>query len=147
MAYCLLLVYIEKVETSPLTTLNLSNVFDQGSQDTLMQHAKQRARVEFGNHIFRSDPAGSGGGSESGGSGAKTWNGGFNRDKAAAPCITFNLGRTKHPANCLNERGVCRFAHVCDHYVSDKGKGGICRSPKHTRLTCDNPNKCDAPAE
>ena len=34
MAYCLLLVYIEKVETSPLTTLNLSRNFirDEGAK-------------------------------------------------------------------------------------------------------------------
>ena len=41
---------------------------------------------------------------------------------------TFNLGKKKHPANCLNEKGGCKFKHVCDAYVGDKGTGGRCGS-------------------
>ena len=52
--YTLFLVYLEKVETTVSASINLHTVFDSGSQDTLMQQAKQRARSEFGAHIFRS---------------------------------------------------------------------------------------------
>ena len=53
----------------------------------------------------------------------------------------FNLGKKKHPANCLNEKGGCKFNHVCDAYVGDKGPGGRCGSDKHARHNCDNPAK------
>ena len=153
-AYCLLLVYLEKVETSSSPTVNLANVYEQGGgQDTLLAQAKERARSDFGASIFRSNleavsgggGGGGGGGSSGGGDGAKTWNGSFNRDRNAPPCITFNLGRRQHPAACLNERGGCKFAHTCDAWVSDKGPKGVCGSSQHHRLTCDNPAKVSKP--
>ena len=141
-AHELFLVYLERVETCDDRSLNLQNVFAAGAQDTLMVRAEDRVRSAFNTRgIFR--PVG-GGDDDRRGSGAK-WNGSFNRDKNAQPCFTFNLGRKEHPASCLNERGGCRFAHVCDHWVSDKGPKGICRSDKHSRANCDNPAKCDAP--
>ena len=50
------------------------------------------------------------------------WNNKFNRDKDAKPCSAFNNGVT-HNAFQLKADGSCRFGHVCDHWVSDKGPG------------------------
>eukprot|EP00964_Phaeocystis_antarctica_P055952 scaffold32955_cov54-Phaeocystis_antarctica.AAC.1 len=53
------------------------------------------------------------------------WNNKFNHDKDAKPCAAFNNGAA-HNAFQLKGDGGCRFGHVCDHWVSDKGPGGKC---------------------
>ena len=77
-------------------------------------------------------------------SGLVVWNGKYNRAHDAKPCISFNLGRNTHPQSALHPDGTCKFAHCCDHFVSDKGPGGICRALDHSRLKCTNANKCDS---
>ena len=51
----------------------------------------------------------------------------------------------------LKPDGTCRFAHVCDMWVTGKGPKGRCMgekgTPGHSRLKCDNPDKCDAPVK
>ena len=58
----------------------------------------------------------------------------------------FNLGKTTHPKSALKPDGTCKFDHVCDHFVTGKGKGGKCGGP-HARTECTNPGKCDKPAD
>ena len=137
-AFELWLVYLEEVERTAGDEVNLTNVYNRGAQDTMIKRAMERLpRPPAG--IFRG-----GGGSGSGGGGdaddEPKWNGSFNA-KSSSTCLTFNLGKKKHPANCLNEKGGCKFNHVCDAYVGDKGPGGRCGSDKHHRLNCDNPAK------
>ena len=47
----------------------------------------------------------------------------------------------------LTAEGKCKYDHVCDQWVTDKGPKGRCLSAKHKRGECDNPNKCDQPAQ
>jgi hypothetical protein len=77
--------------------------------------------------------------------GATPWNG---RDtpNAKSTCHTFNFGKTAHDAKHLREDGTCKHRHVCNHWVTGKGKNGICEGP-HARIDCTNPGKCDKPAD
>ena len=150
-AHELFLVYLERVENCADRSLTLFNVFSNGAHDSLMVKAKDRAKRAFTgawptNGIFREGGRRPGGEDGEKGGGLR-WNGAFNRDKNAKPCITFNMGRHDHPAACLDSKGACRFRHVCDKWVSDKGPGGICGSDKHKRGDCDNPNKCENAVE
>ena len=74
-------------------------------------------------------------------------NGKFSASSGAC-CVFFNTGK-EHPASALHPDGTCKFNHVCDHWVSNKGKNGKCLGTAgtkgHCRATCDNPHKCDAP--
>ena len=141
-AFCLLLAYLEKIETTTSLDVNIATVFEKGSQDTLMAHAKQRAREVYGSSIFRAPEPASGLKRDS--SGDSVFNGSFTR--GASPCITFNLGIKQHPASSLDSGGKCKYSHTCDQWVSGKGPKGICGSDKHHRKSCDNPDKVDKPA-
>ena len=134
-AYELWLVYLEEVERTAGDDVNLSNVYNRGAQDTMIKRAMERL-PNAGKGIFRPG----GGGGDGNGDEEPKWNGSFN-SKSAATCLTFNLGKKQHPANCLNEKGGCKFNHACDAYVSDKGPQGRCGSVKHGRHNCDNPAK------
>ena len=134
-AYELWLVYLEEVERTAGDDVNLSNVYNRGAQDTMIKRAIERL-PNAGKRIFRPG----GGGGDGDGDEEPKWNGSFN-PKSTATCLTFNLGKKQHPANCLNEKGGCKFNHACDAYVSDKGPGGRCGSVKHGRHNCDNPAK------
>jgi hypothetical protein len=134
-AHELFLVYLEAVEVSPLSgnELTLANVYESGGQDMYRERAAQRAKDNF--KVGKQPP------DEGGQQIFRKWNGSFTG--SAKPCLTFNLGRKDHPAGALDDRGCCKFAHKCDHWVSDKGAGGICGSTRHKRGDCDNPAKCD----
>ena len=148
-AHELFLVYLEFVETSGDPTITIANVFTRGSQDTHMSRAIARADDHF--RIFRAPTrASSGGGGGGGGGGGssggaapavKPWNGSYD-NKSTSCCISFNIGRKEHPATSL-VNGKCRYNHICDHFVTDKGPKGQCGG-KHARCDCTNPKKCDA---
>ena len=74
----------------------------------------------------------------------KPYNGKFT--PGGRTCSAFNVGR-EHQARELFADGTCKFDHVCDHWVNNKGKAGQCRNsagtPGHSRATCDNPHGCD----
>ena len=137
--YCMFLVYIEAIEHSA-GLLHLGNVFSAGgSQDTRLTAARQR-RAD----LFPPPPPpplppiipGGGGDTVTG----KKWN---DKDSPNANriCHTFNFKDAKHPAKHLYGDGCCKFKHVCMHWVSDKGKGGMCEGD-HPKYLCTNPNKC-----
>ena len=134
-AYELWLVYLEEVERTAGDDVNLSNVYNRGAQDTMIKRAMERLPKDWPKGIFRPGGGGDGDGDE-----GPKWNGSFNT-KSAATCLTFNLGKKQHPSNCLNEKGGCKFNHICDAFVSDKGPKGRCGSDKHGRHNCDNPAK------
>ena len=77
------------------------------------------------------------------------WNGKFTAT-SKVPCGAFNSGG-EHAKSALLPDGTCRFAHICDKWVTNKGKDGRCMctagTPGHSRDQCDNPNKCDAPVQ
>ena len=69
------------------------------------------------------------------------------------PCPHFNTespkgsGQSaKHPADSLLPDGTCKFNHVCNKWVKNKGKNGRCLctagTPGHARFNCDNPDRC-----
>ena len=64
----------------------------------------------------------------------------------AGPCSVFNTGGT-HGKRVLTAEGKCKYDHVCDHWVSDKGPKGRCLSTEHERGECDNPSKCAQPVQ
>ena len=141
LAHELFLVYLEVVETTSDPALNISNVYARGAQDTMMQRAVVRSQEHFS--IFRGKGKERERELDGGGPGAKKWNGAFN-GKSQTCCLTFNLGKKEHPASALNDNGSCKYNHICDHFVTDKGPRGQCGG-KHARSKCDNPNKCDKP--
>ena len=64
---------------------------------------------------------------------------------ATKGCRAWNMGE-KHLAKHV-DKGVCKFLHKCDQWVTDKGKGGQCLGD-HKRKDCDyDPSKrCSQPA-
>ena len=74
----------------------------------------------------------------------KPWNKKFT-STSKAPCKYHNSG-TDHPvtSEVLYPDGTCRFNHVCDKWVSNKGKKGRCMDPGYVRDFCTNPHQCDA---
>ena len=133
-AHELMLAYFEELETSSDTTLHLGTVLQRGSLDTMMRRAESCATAEF-RGIFRS----AGGPGLGGG----LFTGKFNRDPKAGICISYNNGKP-HPPASLDETGGCKYRHVCNHWVSDKGPKGVCGG-NHPRTQCNNPKKCDKP--
>ena len=139
-AFELFLVYLEEVEREAGDVVNLSNVYQRGAQDTFLMRARERTpKAGRSRSIFRREAG------DDDDEGAVQWNGSWNR-KAKACCISFNIGAKKHPAASLNERGGCKFNHVCDHWVDDKGPSGTCGGD-HPRIRCTNPHKCDKKLE
>ena len=154
----LFLVYIKALDSSSESTM--TSIWGAGSQDTYLTAAKEEFKRRWGNNamFFRTrggTPLGKGplGDDEDGphdssnlndgkgnAGGTRKWNGKFNTSPTARPCPHFNTHST-HPQGALREDGSCKFAHVCDHFVTDKGPNGRCRSEKHTRDKCDNPSK------
>ena len=67
---------------------------------------------------------------------------------AKQACVFFNTGGV-HSAGALLPDGTCKYLHKCDKHVTNKGPNGKCMgtegTPGHTRATCDNPHRCDAP--
>ena len=145
----LLLVYLKALDAS--NVLNLTTIWESGSQDTYLNKAKSEFRLRWGDRamFFRThggNPLDSsrGGGDDdtpfNGWGKRKPFNGKSSQDPSSKPCACYNLHKD-HQAKSLLADGTCKYAHVCDHYVTDKGPGGQCRSTKHTREKCDNPNK------
>jgi len=151
-AFEIFLVYIKALDEDP--SLKMSTIWNGGSQDTHLNDARSAFVRRWGSSavFFRTrggtpqpglanatnDPSGNGAGN---GKPIIVWNKKWNKDPKAAPCLTFNLGHPTHPQASLLPDGSCKYAHVCDHFVTDKGPNGRCRSTKHKRNKCDNPAK------
>ena len=141
-AHELFLVYLEAVETAHAdSSLTLANVYESGGQDMYREKALTRAKEHF------KVPGGKvGDGGEPPVGGERIFRG-QSTPSASKCCLTFNLGRDKHPQAALDKNGRCLFAHKCDHWVTqqaDGTKGGTCGSTKHGRHNCNNAHKCDA---
>ena len=145
----LLLVYLKALDGS--NVLNMTTIWEGGSQDTYLNKAKSEFRLRWGDKamFFRThggnplDTSRGGGDDDTPFNGwgkRKPFNGRSSQDPKARPCVCHNLHKD-HPSKSLLADGTCKYAHVCDQYVTDQGPGGRCRSAKHTRDKCDNPNK------
>ena len=138
-ACCLFLTYLKRIETDPTRTMTLANAYRNGSSDTFLSEARQMVatffrsrggipRGEEGDDKFK-DPKDS-----NNPKGKVEWNGKCT-DSAKRACAAFNFG-TKHRANALDDSGCCKFAHVCNQWVDDKGPSGMCFG-KHKKSECD----------
>jgi hypothetical protein len=138
-AHELFLVYLEAVETAPVTSdLTIANVYASGAQDMYRERAAQRSKDHF-----KPSPSGP---PSPGGGGIFRFNG-QHTPTATRCCVTFNLGKSEHPTSSLDPAGKCKYAHKCDHWVAkqpDGTPGGRCGGG-HPRIKCTNPEKCEAP--
>ena len=146
-AFELLVVLLRKVEDS--VELTIGTVMQEVYLNGAMEEAMEAAKVHFA-AFFR--PRGGiplspllDMGTKDNGVVEVKWNGKFNTKPEARPCFAFNNGE-EHDHRSLTADGTCKFAHVCDHWVSDQGPGGKCLGKKgtagHARHACDNPSQC-----
>ena len=139
-----MLIMFRRVEDSG-GRLTLGSIFDDIYLNSIVEEAKLRVDMFFrtgaGNALKAGPPTGTG----------VKYNGKFSSDGKVCP--HFNREDPKqagksapHPHDCLKPDGTCKFNHVCNKWVSDKGKGGRCLctagTPGHARFACDNPNRC-----
>ena len=149
-AFELMVVLMRKVENSP-GELNIGNIISEVYLNSAMEEATEAAKHYYA--VFfrsRAGDAQPGLGNDKGAEKEAKWNNKFNHDKDAKPCSAYNNG-VAHNAFQLKADGSCRFGHVCDHWVSDKGPGGKCLGSAgtkgHARDACDNPGRCDSKLE
>ena len=144
----LMLVMLKRIDDAgDLKKLNLLNIVNEAHLNTVYEEAMESAKY-FYPTIFRAYP---GKGEEDvcpvAGAPAEDeikYNGKWTR--GAGPCSAYNTGG-KHGKRVLTAEGKCKYDHVCDQWVTDKGPKGRCLSAKHKRGECDNPNKCDQAAQ
>ena len=133
-AYCLFIIYLEAIEDSQ-GVLNLANVFAAGAQDTRLKAANQRYADTFGcRPCDEQDDQ-----DKEKGTTAKKWNG-KDSPNATKVCKTYNFKDAEHPKQHLYKDGTCKFRHVCMHWVTGKGAGGMCEQ-NHPKYSCTNPDK------
>ena len=138
LAYSLMRVYHKEIDRDTTGTVHMGNVYRRGGQDTYLSMARKEEEAFFRTRAGTArEPR------ESGDKDTKVIkpNGRYNKD--GAPCKDFNLG---HPCKRLEADGTCKFNHVCDQFVTDKGPGGRCLG-KHPRCQCDQPadKRCKQP--
>ena len=59
---------------------------------------------------------------------------------ATGICKTYNFKDAVHPKKHLYRDGTCKFRHVCNHWVTGKGKDGVCGGD-HPYYSCTNPDR------
>jgi hypothetical protein len=123
LAHEYLLLMFERIENDSTRRLHFGNVLDNGGQDTLL--AKARVNVAA---FFRPR------GETPQLGGAKKFNGKFDKNAKQA-CVAYNNDK-EHNASSLSADGSCRFNHVCNQFVSDKGPAGMCWAA-HPRCKCN----------
>ena len=146
MGFCHILAYLHRVEDPSFPRINLNNVLQSGSGDSLKDEAKTLGSSLYGQsfRVLRGDPRDPIKGDETtppvkeikySGKGATT--------EKAPICKVWNMGGV-HKSSMLNPDGSCKNRHVCNKWVSDSGLWGRCAGA-HTFKECDNPHKCDEP--
>ena len=147
-AFELLVTYLTVLDERP-PGITMSNVWENGAQDTLFRRSQDAVARRWGAAVhgtFRPLPLAareySAEAQKVGGDAAtrdKTWNGASTR--SARPCRAFNVGRA-HAAADLFPDGTCRYAHICDRFLVDNSK---CNSASHSRDHCNSPKQRDGP--
>ena len=139
-----LVVMLRRIEDSA-GALTLVSATDEVHMNTVLDEARSNTTHHHGEAVFFRIRGGTPQDTKATG-GAVKFNGKFTATSHIA-CVHFNSGG-EHPASALMPDGTCKFNHVCDHWVSNKGKGGRCMgtagTPGHARGACDNPHRCDA---
>ena len=143
----IMLIMFRRVEDSD-GRIHLGSVFDDIYLNSIVEEAKARVSTFFriGAGDARED------GVTNGVTNGVTYNGSFTA--SGRPCPHFNREDPKkpgfsspHPKDSLKPDGTCKFNHVCNKWVSDKGKAGRCLctagTAGHPRFKCDNPNRCN----
>ena len=139
----IMLIMFRRVEDSD-GRITLGSVFDDIYLNSIVEEAKARVST-----FFRT---GAGDARETGVTPGVTYNGSFTA--SGKPCPHFNREDPRkpgfsapHPKDSLKPDGTCKFNHVCNKWVSDKGKAGRCLctagASGHPRFKCDNPNRCN----
>jgi len=136
----LLLVYLMDLDSQTIWTMG--TIHNSGGIDARRKRSHTATIEHFGANIFRA-----GGGSPSTDTSAATSNyNGKDTSTAKQTCIAYNVGTKHNDPKHLAPDGTCRFRHVCDHWVTGKGKNGVCLNDAgtagHSRKKCDNPDKC-----
>ena len=141
-AFCFVVLMFRRIEDSG------GRVTLGGDYPELLSNIFAREAEAKCQSFFRTDggnPGGEGRHNDSSVNNGIKWNG--KCSAKGSPCSIFNVKGAIHGKSHLHSNGTCKFNHVCDHFVTDQGKGGKCQNkagtPGHTRATCDNPNKCD----
>ena len=144
MAAEVLVVMLRRIEDSA-GALTLVSATDEVHMNTVLDEARANTAHHHGEAVFFRTSGGNPHNPKQAGVGVK-FNGKFTATSQIA-CVHFNSGG-EHPASALLPDGTCKFNHVCDHWVSNKGKAGRCMgtagTPGHTRRDCDDPHRCDA---
>ena len=147
-AFECLILYLRLIESGS-GKYNIGNVVhDCGGIDHIRKQALMVAKDHYSVAFFRTfggnptyDKVPEDGNKDDGTKGSKkggevfkgTLIGGTNTSKIC--CAAWNLGNP-HLAKNVDANGRCKFLHVCDQFVTDKGKGGQCRG-NHKRPDCD----------
>ena len=77
------------------------------------------------------------------GGGSKVWNGKCQPATSKANfCQAWNRNKAHDDPKHLTSDGTCRFRHLCNHWVDNKGPSGRCENPQHGWHNCTNPNRC-----
>ena len=158
-AFELMNILFRRVEDAVPGTANLMTVSTEQFVLGVLEEAQKSA--EFFWPIFFRTGAGKrapGGGQdgkkpEEHGSTIK-WNNKYAKDDKCRPCGAYNNKKQGSNPPCSMDHsdfhllpcGTCKFRHVCNHWVSDKGPRGQCLGG-HPRFECTNPNKCDDPVK
>ena len=150
-ACALFLVYLKRVERDSTRFLTLANVYRNGSNDTYLSEARSDAAVFFRTRAGTALDITKCGEIEDdkkpGGAPIITpleWNGKASQD-AKQPCAAYNFS-TKHNKKSLDASGCCKYAHLCNQWVDDKGPKGMCMEEhKKPKCTYDPKHKCAAP--
>ena len=80
--------------------------------------------------------------------GGKVWNGKCQPANSKANlCQAYNRNKAHDNPKHMTSDGTCRFRHLCNHWVTDKGPSGKCMSAEHGWHNCSNPAKCATPLE
>ena len=138
LAHEFMLLMFREVEESAGKKLTLANVYQKCQLNSLIEEARSNMEYHFPKCMECTEE-------DSDKSSKRVeWNGKFNHHGRA--CEVFNSGG-KHAAWQLHPDGTCKFNHVCNKWVSNKGPNGRCLDPGHTRDKCTNPDKCDQPVE
>ena len=144
----LMIVMLRRIEDSA-GKLNIANCINDSYLNTVLDEAMESAKHHYGAAFFRQVAVGDrsrNGNADGAGAGTDHCkNGKFT--STSKECCAFWNTRSPHPPSAVDANGVCKKCHVCDHWVSNKGKNGRCMgeggTPGHRRGACDNPHKCD----
>ena len=151
MAYEIFVVLLCAIDETEDDSISMVNITSDGGFDGHADDAEAAGRIDYGSSFrkLRVEPRDvntprldADGNTISASTGNKAFNG-IDTPSANKACISFNRG-ANHPQKSLRKDGSCRFKHVCFHWVTGKGKDGICGSASHAWGACDHADKCDA---